>query len=31
MLAWAAVTTPKSIDIDDIARWEIGKLTVSAD
>jgi len=30
-LAWAAVTTPKSIDIDDIARWEIGKLTVSAD
>lgn len=30
-LAWATVTTPKSIDIDDIARWEIGKLTVSAD
>jgi hypothetical protein len=30
-LAWAVVTTPKSIDIDDIARWEIGKLTVSAD
>lgn len=31
LLAQAAVTTPKSIDIDDIARWEVGKLTVSAD
>jgi hypothetical protein len=27
----AAVTTPKVIDIDDIARWDATKLTVSAD
>lgn len=30
-LGWNTVVTPKSIDIDDIARWEVGKLTVSAD
>jgi hypothetical protein len=30
-LGYGTVTTPKSIDTDDIARWEIGKLTVSTD
>jgi len=25
-----SVVTPKTIDTDDIARWEVGKLTVSA-
>lgn len=30
-LGWNTVVTPKTIDIDDIARWEIGKLTVSTD
>lgn len=29
-LGSAAVTVPKTIDTDDIARWEIGKLQVSA-
>lgn len=27
----ASVVTPKVIDIDDIARWDIGKLTITAD
>jgi len=27
----AAVTTSKAIDVDDIARWDIGKLTFTAD
>ena len=31
LLAYNAVTVPKSIDTDDIARWEIGKLTVTTD
>lgn len=26
-----SVTTPKLVDVDDIARWDVGKLTVSAD
>jgi hypothetical protein len=30
-LGYNSVTTPKSIDTDDIARWEIGKLTVTTD
>lgn len=30
-LGYNAVTTPKSIDTDDIARWEVGKLTVTTD
>lgn len=30
-LGSAAVTTPKTIATDDIARWEIGALDVSAD
>jgi hypothetical protein len=30
-LGYGTITTPKSIDTDDIARWEIGKLTVSTD
>ena len=28
---YGTVTTPKAIDIDDIARWDIGQLTVSTD
>jgi len=31
VVAYAPVTTPKTIDIDDIARWEIGALQVSTD
>ena len=31
VIAYAAVTTPKTIDVDDIARWEIGALQVSTD
>ena len=30
-LAWNTVTTAKAIGIDDIARWDIGKLTVTTD
>jgi len=30
-LGWNTVVTPKTIDIDDIARWEVGKLTVTTD
>jgi len=30
-LAYNAVTVPKTIDTDDIARWEVGKLTVTTD
>jgi hypothetical protein len=30
-LGYNSVVTPKTIDIDDIARWEIGALTVSTD
>lgn len=28
-IAWSPVTTPKTIDVDDIARWEVGMLQVS--
>jgi hypothetical protein len=30
-LGWNTVTIPKAINIDDIARWEVGKLTVTTD
>ena len=30
-LGYNTVTTPKAIGIDDIARWDIGKLTVTTD
>jgi hypothetical protein len=30
-LGWGTVVTPKTIGIDDIARWDIGRLTVTAD
>jgi hypothetical protein len=30
-LAYNNVATPKTIDVDDIARWEIGAMTVTTD
>lgn len=30
-LGYNSVVTPKTVDTDDIARWEIGKLTVTTD
>ena len=31
VIAYASVTTPKTIDADDIARWEVGAMQVSTD
>ena len=30
-LAYNSVVTPKIVDVDDVARWDVGKLTVSTD